>query len=236
MMNSVSTNDPQIPRPNDKQGVTVAFFDMDNMILTCNSAGRYVRFRFRRGELALSDVLRTAQALLQYKVALINHEAAMQRALRTVAGHSEQSMVNLCLEWFEKDIRRFVSPMAQQVIEDHRALGHKVVLLTAATRYIGEPVSQHLHMDGCIATQLEVVEGLFTGHPVSPMCYGEGKIHWAREWAHANACNLENAYFYTDSFTDLPMLKHIAHPVAVNPDPRLKRYARRRHIPVQHWT
>ncbi len=234
-MNGETTNTKQSPSSADRQTTPVAFFDMDNTVLSCNSAGRYARFLFGRGELPLADVLRTAGWLLQYKVALVDHDAVMRRVLGTVSGQSEQSMVDLCLEWFESDIRRFVSPKAQEVIESHRDRGHKVVLLTAATTYIGTPVSQHLRMDGCIATQLEVVDGRFTGEPVSPMCYGEGKIHWAQEWAETNNSDMAGAYFYTDSFTDLPMLEHVANPMVVNPDLRLKRYARQRRLPVQHW-
>ena len=146
-------------------------------------------------------------------------------------------MVAVCREWFEADIKRFISRAAVSRIEAHRAQGDHVVLLTAATPYIARPVAEHLSLDDCIATRLEVddARGTFTGQPVEPLCYGAGKITWARQWTDAVGASLDDAFFYTDSFTDLPMLERVGRPVAVNPDPRLRRYARRRRIPIERW-
>lgn len=215
---------------------TVAFFDMDKTVLSVNSAGRYARFMYRRGKLGVGDMLRTARWLAQYRLAMIDAESVTRYAVSTLAGQLEQDMIALCLEWFETDIRRFIAPSAIAAIESHRAQGHRVVLLTAATPYIAGPVSRHLSLDDCIASQLEVDErGYFTGRAVEPICYGAGKIHWAERWAQMHHVDFSRAWFYTDSYTDLPMLEKVAQPVAVNPDPRLKRYARRNQIPIHIW-
>jgi len=215
---------------------TAAFFDMDKTVLSCNSAGRYARYLFRRGELRLLDALRTARWLIQYRLALIDAAAVSRRAISSIEGEPEADMIELCRVWFEEDVRQFIAEPAVQAIEAHRARGHRVVLLTAATPYIAEPVSEHLALDDYISTQLEVDDdGYFTGRAIEPLCYGEGKIHWASGWADTHGIDFEHSYFYTDSYTDRPMLDRIGNAVAVNPDPRLRRYARREKIPILRW-
>lgn len=222
--------------PDAAARASVAFFDMDKTVLSVNSAGRYARFMYRRGQLGLGDILRTARWLVQYRLAMIDAQAVTRYAVSTLTGQPESEMIALCLEWFESDIRRFISERAVHAIESHRARGDHLVLLTAATPYIAQPVSRHLGFDACISSQLEVdARGAFTGKAVEPLCYGAGKIHWAERWAERHDVDFSRAWFYTDSYTDLPMFERVARPVAVNPDPRLKRYARRNNIPIEIW-
>jgi phosphoserine phosphatase len=72
-----------------------------------------------------------------------------------------------------------------------------------------------------------------TGQVVPPVCYGTGKVVWAERFAEEHGVDLSASYFYTDSITDLPLLERVAHPVAVNPDPRLRRLAQKRGWPVE---
>ncbi|OIP43383.1 MAG: hypothetical protein AUK47_02740 [Deltaproteobacteria bacterium CG2_30_63_29] len=214
----------------------VAFFDMDQTILRCNSASRYAKFLYRRGELSLRDVLRTARWLVEYRFAVIDAQAVTRRVISSVEGQPAQHLTDLCQEWFDTDIIQFISEDAVAVIEDHRRSGHQVVLLTAATEYIARPVSHHLKLDGAVSTYLESdSKQRLTGRVVEPICFGEGKIHWARQWADQCGATLENAFFYTDSFTDLPMLEAVGHPRIVNPDPRLRRYAKKRGLETLCW-
>jgi phosphoserine phosphatase len=67
---------------------------------------------------------------------------------------------------------------------------------------------------------------------VDPICYGDGKRVLAEELAAAEGLDLDQSWFYTDSYTDLPMLRRVGHPVATNPDPRLARLARREGMQV----
>lgn len=212
-----------------------AFFDMDKTVLSCNSAGRYARYLFKRGELGVRDILKTSVWLLQYRLAMIDAESVSRHAIRSVAGEPESEMVELCLEWFHTDIQQFITRKARAAIQRHREDGHYVVLLTAATPYIAQPVSEHLELDDFLATRLEVSDGIFTGEPVEPLCYGQGKIVWAERWARERDVDLERSFFYSDSYTDKPMLERVGNPIAVNPDPRLKRYARRQTIPIEYW-
>jgi phosphoserine phosphatase len=82
---------------------------------------------------------------------------------------------------------------------------------------------------------LAVADGRFTGRVLEPVCYGLGKVHWAERLAERAAIDLDGSYFYTDSYSDLPMLQRVGHRVVVNPDPRLRRFARKAGWTVEAW-
>jgi phosphoserine phosphatase len=85
------------------------------------------------------------------------------------------------------------------------------------------------------ATEFEVERGKLTGQLRGPACFGDGKVHFAERLGSMLGLDLGASWFYTDSYTDLPMLERVAHRVAVNPDPRLKRTARSRGWAVENW-
>jgi len=83
-----------------------------------------------------------------------------------------------------------------------------------------------------ICTNLVIRDGRFTGELVEPYCYGEGKIYWAERFASENGISLDDSYFYTDSYTDLPMLEKVGRPMIVNPDALLQAEAEKRGWPI----
>ena len=100
---------------------------------------------------------------------------------------------------------------------------------------MAEPLAATLGLDAVLCSRLEVEAGRFTGRIVEPLCFGRGKVSWAERWAASLGVDLAASAFYTDSFNDLPMLERVGHPVAVNPDLRLARHARRRGWRISLW-
>jgi len=132
-------------------------------------------------------------------------------------------MVELCTQWFRDAVERCIRPEMPRLLAAHRDAGHRVCLLTASTPYVAVPLCERLGIQDWIASRLEVVDGVFTGQPVKPVCFGAGKIHWAGQWALEHGIDLSRSFFYTDSMTDLPMLEAVGRPVLVNPDRKLRR-------------
>jgi phosphoserine phosphatase len=91
---------------------------------------------------------------------------------------------------------------------------------------MAELMAHVLFFDGGIGTRSEVHEGVYTGKPDGPFTYREGKAQAIRERAAEEGIDLSQSYAYSDSESDLPMLRAVGHPVAVNPDPELERIAR----------
>jgi phosphoserine phosphatase len=90
-------------------------------------------------------------------------------------------------------------------------------------------------LDDVLFQGYEVRDGRLTGAPLLPICYGPGKVEVAQAWARRIGVDVAESTFYTDSFTDLPMLERVRHPFAVHPDPRLRRAARARGWPILDW-
>ncbi len=104
--------------------------------------------------------------------------------------------------------------------------------MSAAPQEIVEPLAHALGMTGGIGTRSEVDDGLYTGELEGPFCYGPGKVEAMQEVASWNGYDLGQSYAYSDSASDLPMLDAVGHPVAVNPDSKLERHARRNGWPI----
>jgi putative phosphoserine phosphatase/1-acylglycerol-3-phosphate O-acyltransferase len=86
-----------------------------------------------------------------------------------------------------------------------------------------------------VCTHLVSVGGRLTGEVVEPVCYGQGKVVWAERFAAEWGVDLADSTFYSDSISDLPLMERVGRPVAVNPDMRLKRVARRRGWPIERF-
>jgi putative phosphoserine phosphatase/1-acylglycerol-3-phosphate O-acyltransferase len=110
-----------------------------------------------------------------------------------------------------------------------------LAILSTSPTYVTRPIAEALGIEQVISTQFEVENGQFTGRLVGPACVGKGKVHWAEDLGAKMGLDLEKSWFYTDSYTDMPMLERVGNRVVVNPDPRLRRTAKRRGWPVEDW-
>ncbi|MBN1964684.1 MAG: HAD family hydrolase [Anaerolineae bacterium] len=211
-----------------------AFFDLDHTVLHGSSGMLFVRDMWRRKRMSTRQILDILRAGLLYKLGRADFTASSREIMRAIAGFSEEEMWHHSQAWFQELVAPRLAPGAGWRIAAHRARGHQVALLSASTVFATVPVAESFGLapSAAIATRLEVVDGQLTGEVVEPMCYGAGKVFWAERWAADRDIDLGRSFFYTDSISDLPMLRRVAHPVAVNPDPRLRRLARRSNWPI----
>jgi HAD superfamily hydrolase (TIGR01490 family) len=215
--------------------ITAAFFDMDRTLLHCNSGTEWVRFLRRRGEITRWKALRAMGWIAQYKLAILDMESVTAKVMAEMAGEAERDVVDKCLRFAEETLLPSVAPRARDALAFHRGAGHLVAILTSSTPYVTEPLARHLGIEHVICTRLSVRDGRFDGTHVRPACYGAGKVHWAEQFAHANAIDLTQSWFYTDSYSDLPMLERVGVRRVINPDTRLLRHARRVGWEVDEW-
>jgi HAD superfamily hydrolase (TIGR01490 family) len=215
--------------------MSVAFFDMDRTLITVNSGTRWVRFLRRRGEISRWQLMRAFGWAVQYHLSILDMASLSQKLVASLQGEAEADMLEKCAVWYADEMRDTIARPARARVEEHRARGERVVLLTGATQYIAEPIARATEIADVICSRLEVKDGRFTGRVIEPVCFGAGKVAAAEAWAERNAVDLAATTFYTDSYTDLPMLERVGRPVAVNPDPRLAREARRRGWPILDW-
>lgn len=213
-----------------------AFFDLDRTMIACNTGRLFMADMRRRGELSLVGKLRAVGWLLKYHFSLIDGERMATKALSMVRGRSEREFAEHCRRLVDSDVRPRLLRDAVAKINEHRAAGHLTAILSSSPTYITAPVAEILGIDEVLSTRLEVADGKLTGRVIGPTCFGAGKVHWAEKLGVTHELDLDNSYFYTDSYTDLPMLERVRNPVIVNPDPRLRRAARLRGWAVQTWS
>ncbi|MFM7735673.1 MAG: HAD family hydrolase [Alphaproteobacteria bacterium] len=205
-----------------------ALFDIDGTLISVNSAALYARWLRRHGRARRRDLVRTAYYLARYKMNLLDLETAIGEVSGMIAGQSEEEIAESCERWYAEMVREYLVPGMCGILEGHRAAGHVIVFLSSSTHYLARPLARDLGVQHLLVTRLEVVDGRFTGRPVKPVCYGPGKVHWARSFAEEQGVDLAESWFYTDSITDLPVLEIVGQPRVVNPDRLLRREARRR--------
>jgi len=212
-----------------------AFFDMDNTLLRVDSGMSWTKFLYRRGELPRSMIAKAIYWSTLYKLAVLDMESVFTKLCEDLRGDSEDEMIAKCDIWYREHIAREIAPAARVAVEHHRQLGHTVVLATGSTCYAARPVARGVGIDHVLSTTLEVTAGAFTGK-ASALCFGQHKVTLAEKWAAANDIDLAASYFYSDSYNDLPMLQRVGTAIAVNPDGRLRRHARRQGWAMQQWS
>ncbi len=212
-----------------------AFFDMDNTLLSIDSGTSYTRFLYERGELSKRAVAKVLYWSALYKLALLDMQSVFVKLCADLEGDSEADMIAKCDVWYRRHVADSVAPAARAALEHHRASGHVVVPATGSTVYAARPVARGVGIDHVLASSLEVSSGAFTGRP-GALCFGHHKVTLAEAWANEHGVALKDSYFYSDSYNDLPLLQRVGRPIAVNPDARLRRHARKRGWAIQRWS
>ncbi len=217
-------------------GKVGAFFDVDHTLLDVNSGARWLRHAWLTGQTSSLQALRALGWLVRYRLALLDLEAVTVLAAKDYRGRSAADLDAEARSWFRRDIEAHVCIEGRARVAEHQAKGHVVALLTSGTRFSVTPLAELLGVTHLLCTELEVEGGELTGRHIAPACAGAGKVVYAGRFAAEHGIDLSQSYFYTDSYSDLPMLERVGCPRVVNPDPRLKRRARTRGWEIERWT
>jgi HAD superfamily hydrolase (TIGR01490 family) len=212
-----------------------AFFDLDRTLVACNTGRLFIADMRERGEMSLGKALRALSWIAKYHFAMVDFQTITAHVADFLRGRHEADFAEQCQRLVEDRVLPLLLPAGLRTIEQHRDRGHALALLSTSPRYIVEPVARALSVEAVGATDFEVQGGRLTGQLKGPACFGPGKIHFAEQLGRSHNLNVDASWFYTDSYTDLPMLERVSHKVVVNPDPRLRRTARSRGWPVEDW-
>jgi len=214
----------------------IAFFDLDRTLIRRNSATLWVRFELAAGRMSWCYALHAFSWIMRYNLVAVDLGEPIRRGAVALAGQREADMRERVQEFYAALIRPLYRPGARAAVHAHRSAGDRLVLLTSSSNYMSELVCGELGLDGYVCNRLEVdPAGCYTGQACEPLCFGAGKVVLAERYAATVGGSLGEATFYTDSHSDLPMLEAVGYPVAVHPDPRLRRLARQRRWPTVNW-
>lgn len=206
--------------------MALAIFDLDNTLIAGDSDHSWGQFLVTQGKVD-SDYYREMndRFFADYEAGRLDIYAYLQFSLEPL---SQIPMAELGL-LHQKFMAEVISPMmldkGRDLLEQHRRAGDQLLVITSTNHFIVEPICKALGIDRVIATELEMVNGRYTGKVSGTPSYREGKVERLNNWLTANRLDMNSSYFYSDSINDLPLLLEVDHPVAVDPDPQLREQA-----------
>jgi HAD superfamily hydrolase (TIGR01490 family) len=205
-----------------------AFFDLDKTLMEGSSAVHFGRAGYRAGVLSRRQLARDLWANLRFRLqgsTDAKTDELRRRILEAIAGRRVVDLQRLGPEVLAGILPR-IYPEVLAVAHDHQDAGRPAYIVTAASQEMASVLARVLVLDGGIGMRSEVRDGVYTGRPDGPFLYREGKAEAIRQVATDRGLDLGASYAYSDSESDLPMLRAVGHPVAVNPDRALERVAR----------
>lgn len=213
--------------------MNLALFDLDNTLLAADSDHAWAQFLIEEGVLHAHEYdAKNEWFYERYKDGTLDIHEFLDFQLKPLAGRPRAQLDAWHQQFMQRKIRPAIVPRAAELIASHSdAL---TAIVTATNRFITEPIAAELGVPNLLATDIEEVDGLFTGRPRGTPTFREGKIHRVNEWLAALGFRLEDfeSWFYSDSLNDLPLLALVDHPVAVDPDATLRAHAQERGWPV----
>jgi alcohol-forming fatty acyl-CoA reductase len=229
--------DSDLPSTGERGGRIAAVFDMDGTLLPSNVVESYLRLRLaglgahhRARELGAA-----ARSLPGWVLAERRDRGVFLRDVyRQYRGASLEELEALVDDQIGHDMLARVSGAALRRVREHRAAGHRTVLVTGAIAALARPLAPLF--DDVAAARLEVDgDGLATGHLAVAPLVGEARAAWLQRYAAEHDVDLAASYAYADSASDLPLLRAVGRPVVVNPDATTLRVAKAGRWPVQEW-
>ena len=217
-------------------GPSAAFFDLDRTLIAGSSAYIVAAAARRAGLLSTRQLASDGWSATLFKLRGASDDkttAVRDRVLGAVTGMRKDDLVALNADVLPRLLDK-IRPEARRLLDLHRHAGRATYIVSASPVEIVEPLATTLGMTGGIGTRSIVVEGAYTGELDGPFCYGHGKVEAIERLARWEGLDLAQCYAYSDSASDLPMLEAVGHPVAVNPDGPLERYARQHGWPIVH--
>ncbi len=206
---------------------TAAFFDLDKTIIAKSSTLAFSKPFQAGGLISRRAVLRSAYAQFVYLVGGADHDQMEKmRAFMSqlCAGWDVATVREIVAETLHHIVDPIVYAEAVGLIEEHHLAGRDVIIVSTSGSEVVAPIGEMLGADRVIATRMEVLDGRYTGE-IDYYAYGETKAEAIRELADDGGYDLARCYAYSDSVTDVPMLRVVGHPHAVNPDKELRRVA-----------
>jgi putative phosphoserine phosphatase / 1-acylglycerol-3-phosphate O-acyltransferase len=213
----------------------IVFIDLDGTLITSNSGTELVRQAYKNGIMNNFGLIRAFYLSFLYRLNMKDPIKIINNMVLWVSGLSERTLLDLSSEVALQILIPSIRQEMMPEINMHKDKQAKIVILSSALKQICLEVGNHLGMDDIICSNLEVLNGYFTGHPQGRVCFGEEKAVRLKEYCEKNNSDLGETWYYGDSISDLPALRIVGHPVCVNPDRKLKKFARKKKWMIYHW-
>ena len=210
--------------------MNLALFDLDNTLLAGDSDYNWSLFLIDQGLLdAKTHHARNEQFYLDYKNGNLDIFAFLKFQLQPLSQHPKKFLDELHVKYMEKVIKPMMTDKARALVDEHKAAGDLCVIITATNSFVTKPIATAYDIEHLIGTDPEMFNGQFTGGVSGVPSFQVGKVTRINQWLAEKGQTLsdfDKSYFYSDSHNDLPLMKLVTNPVAVDADATLSAYAK----------
>lgn len=207
--------------------MALALFDLDNTLLAGDSDYLWGEFLSERGIVDRDVYEQENQRFYEdYKQGTLDIHAFQAFSQQPLVDNDTQKMLALRDQFLEEKIRPIMSPASFELIARHRDQGDTLVVITATNSFVTQPIVSAFGIENLLATEPEVINGKYTGKIAGIPCFQGGKVERLNQWMKEHELSMQDSWFYSDSHNDLPLLKEVDHPVAVDADEQLLEYAK----------
>jgi len=213
---------------------SAAFFDLDRTLIKRSSVLALAPSFRKRGLISRVGLVKSAFWQVLFVLRGVSAErvrSAAEDGMKILNGFSVAEMESLVGDAMETVLRPLVYAEPLNLVQEHRARGDKVYIVSATLQEIVQHIADDLGFDGAIGSTCEIVDGVYTGRSLRA-AHGEGKAEAVRHLAAEDGLDLTSSTAYSDSYSDIPFLEAVGHPIAANPDRKLRRIAQARGWPV----
>ena len=210
--------------------MALAIFDLDNTLLGGDSDHLWGEFLCDQGYVDRATFrAKNDQFYADYQAGTLDITGYLEFVLASIKGRSIADIRGWHQDFMARYIEPLVLPQALACVDQHRAQGDQLLIITATSRFIAEPVAARYGITDLIASDAIITEGRYSGLPAPNPSFGAGKVLRLQQWLaeHPEQQGVKQ-YFYSDSHNDLPLLEQVDSPTAVDPDPKLAKIARQR--------
>ena len=213
--------------------MTLAIFDLDNTLLAGDSDHLWGQYLVDNKIVDAEVYERENERFYrEYREGNLDIFEFLAFSLAPLAEHSLEELYSWRYDFVEKTIKPIIATAAYDLVEKHRQQGDTLLIITATNRFVTEPISKLFGIENLLATDPEKTNTGYTGKVDGTPCFQEGKIERLNSWLDKSGENMSGSIFYSDSHNDLPLLEKVDHPVAVDPDEKLRVYASKSNWPI----
>lgn len=209
-----------------------AYVDFDGTVIAGYSASAFYRRRLLSGSVGMVELARTLAASVRGIESPEDFDEFLSITVSSMRGDLVSEQMEHARTVFAAEIARRLHGEMWQLVEAHRAQGHRVVIASSATRFQVEPMAEEIGADAVLCTELEEVDGRLTGRVAGPSMWGPGKAAAVVRDAVAHDVDLSQSFAYSNGTEDVPFLETVSSPVAVSPTRHLRTVAHERGWPV----
>ena len=216
--------------------MNLAIFDLDNTLLNGDSDYNWSLFLIKKGILDQSIYEQQNEEFFKdYQTGSLDIDAYAEFQFKPLRENERFFLNDLRDEYVATIIRPMITEKAKDLVNEHRSQGDQLLIITATNSFITKPIAALFGIEELIGTDLEEINNQFTGKIKGVASFQEGKVTRLNEWLddkHLTLAQFDKTFFYSDSKNDLPLLKIVSHPVAVNPDATLNAEAKKNNWPI----